>query len=150
MGLNGRCRCGAVAYSVALEALPPTYACHCLDCQTWSGSAFALHALLPASLIEIAGETAEYVSSAGEAMVSRHWFCPLCATRIANENGAVPGMLILRAGTLERSGELAPVAHIWTRRKQPWIAIPPSIATFEESPTPEQFGAALANATTAT
>ena len=24
-----------------LPALPPTYACHCLDCQTWTGAAFS-------------------------------------------------------------------------------------------------------------
>jgi hypothetical protein len=146
MELTGRCRCGAVDYRIELAALPMTYACHCRDCQTWSGSAFALHALLPASLLDIRGETAEYVYAGDGGSISRHWSCAACATRIANENGAVPGMVILRAGTLDRSGEITPAAHIWTSRKQPWVMLTPTVAAFEESPTPEEFGAALARA----
>lgn len=146
MELSGRCRCGAVQYTVAMTALPATYACHCGYCQTWSGSAFALHALLPASLVTIRGETSEYAYAGEGGAMSRHWSCPTCATRIANENDAVPGMVILRAGTLDRSSELTPVAHIWTSRKQPWVQIAPDVAAFETSPTPEAFGAALAKA----
>lgn len=140
MGLTGRCRCGGVEYAIAMEALPATYACHCLFCQTWSGSAFALHALLPASLVDIS----EYAYAGEGGALSRHWSCPTCATRIANENGAVPGMIILRAGTLDRSGELVPAVHIWTSRKQPWVRIDKGVAAFEASLTPEEFGAALA------
>lgn len=29
--IEGGCRCGAVRYKLVLDALPPTYACHCLD-----------------------------------------------------------------------------------------------------------------------
>lgn len=144
MGLTGRCRCGGVEYAIAMDALPATYACHCFFCQTWSGSAFALHALLPASLVDIRGDMSEYVYAGEGGAMSRHWSCPDCATRIANENGEVPGMIILRAGTLDRSGELVPATQIWTSRKQPWVRIDESVATFEESPTPEEFGAALA------
>jgi hypothetical protein len=144
MGLTGRCRCGGVEFTIDIEALPAAYACHCLICQTWSGSAFALHALLPASLIDIRGDMSEYAYAGEAGTMSRHWSCSTCATRIANENEAVPGMIILRAGTLDRSGELLPAVHIWTSRKQPWLRIDPGVAAFEKSPTPEEFGAALA------
>lgn len=144
MGLTGRCRCGGVEYAIDMEALPAAYACHCLICQTWSGSAFALHALLPASLIDIRGDMSEYAYAGEGGTMSRHWSCPTCATRIANENGAVPGMVILRAGTLDRSGELVPAVHIWISRKQPWVRLDAGVAAFEASPTPEEFGAALA------
>ena len=40
--IMGGCRCGRVRYRVALPKLPNVYACHCRDCQTWSGSAFSL------------------------------------------------------------------------------------------------------------
>ena len=44
---EGGCRCGAVRYKLALDTLPLTYACHCLDCQTWSGSAFSQQTFVP-------------------------------------------------------------------------------------------------------
>lgn len=47
--VQGGCRCGAVRYKLALDALPRTYACHCRDCQTWSGSAFSQQTFLPAA-----------------------------------------------------------------------------------------------------
>jgi len=76
MPITGGCRCGAVRYEVASDALPLTYACHCLDCQTWSGSAFALHAMLPSSLLQIEGEAHRFSLTDGEAMASDQ--CRLC------------------------------------------------------------------------
>ncbi|WP_349681622.1 hypothetical protein [Pseudomonas sp. UBA6323] len=46
MALTGQCRCAAVRYTLDLPVPPVVYACHCLHCQRWSGSAFGLHALL--------------------------------------------------------------------------------------------------------
>jgi len=35
------------------------------------------------------------------------------------------------------------MAHIWTSRKQSWVKLPEGMPTFEESPSPEKFGAAV-------
>jgi hypothetical protein len=32
---------------LAVDALPRSHACHCRDCQTWSGSAFTLKTFVP-------------------------------------------------------------------------------------------------------
>ena len=45
--MTGGCRCGAVRYTLAVDALPKAYACHCHQCQKWTGSAFSLQALVP-------------------------------------------------------------------------------------------------------
>jgi hypothetical protein len=142
MPVFGGCRCGAVRYTIDLEALPLSYACHCRDCQTWSGSAFALHALLPDALLKILGARTEFRVTVGEYMASEHIGCSACMTRIANRNSEVPGMVILRAGTLDQSDELSPAVHIWICRKQSWLDIAGTPA-FRESPTPAQFARAL-------
>lgn len=142
MPVTGGCRCGTVRYTIDLETLPLSYACHCRDCQTWSGGALALHALLPEMLMTISGNAADFRIGADEAMASEHIGCPACMTRIANRNSAVPGMVILRAGTLDRSDEITPAAHIWTSRKQPWLDIGDA-PHFAETPSPEQFAKAL-------
>jgi hypothetical protein len=145
MAINGSCRCGAVQYSLAMYALPATYICHCLHCQTWSGSAFGQHALFPESAISTSGPVAayEHQSDGGHQSIQR--VCSVCHTRIFNTNAAMPGFAVLRAGTLADSHLLgAPIAHIWTRRKQAWVTIADGVPSWPETPTPQEFAAAVA------
>jgi hypothetical protein len=140
MTIEGGCRCGAARYTLAVDALPPVYACHCLFCQTWSGSAFGLHALLPEAVLSTTGDLASYDHQG----TGDHRSCAVCHTRLYNFSRAVPGMIVLRAGTLDASDAIDPIAHIWVRRKQPWLRLPDDVPNWPESPTPEQFAAALA------
>jgi len=144
MTIEGGCRCGAVRYELATADRPLTYACHCLVCQTWSGSAFALHAILSDDALSIRGTLHELRLPDGqEAMPSDRIGCAACLTRIATRNPALPSMIVLRVGTLDRSDEVEPALHIWTRRKQAWLKIDEAIPTFEVSPTPAEFAAAV-------
>lgn len=147
MSLTGRCDCGATTYAVAAEGVN-AYACHCLNCQTRSGSAFALHAMIPAEKFTCDGATVTHVRKSGDMEITEV-FCATCHTRISNSNTLLAGMVFLQVGTLDNSDRIQPFAHIWTSRKQPWIALPDGIATFDQSPLPEDFGAALAAAPSA-
>jgi hypothetical protein len=40
----------------------------------------------------------------------------------------------VRGGTLDDTSWLRPTVHLWTRRKQPWIAIPEGDQIFETQP----------------
>src|SRR3954465_14675267 len=54
--LEGGCACGAVRYRMEKPPLV-AHACHCSQCQTLSGSAFALNAVIEADrVILLAGE----------------------------------------------------------------------------------------------
>jgi hypothetical protein len=134
----GSCQCGAVTFRVTTNEPVIVYACHCLDCQTWSSSAFTEHAMLREGDISIDGSTLTYTSSKN-GVEAEHVLCSVCHTRIVNRNAAAPGMVFLRAGTLVDSHNLSPAAHIWTKRKQPWLVIPGGVPSWPESPTPEQF-----------
>ncbi|MFJ7285690.1 GFA family protein [Pseudomonas sp. NPDC099000] len=143
MEITGKCRCGAVSYILAMGSLPATYACHCLDCQTSSGSAFGLHALLPEGVITVNGLLVDYANN-GAGQVSCQRICPQCHTRLYNTTSAAPGMVVLRAGTLDDSTQINPIAHIWVKRKQAWVWLPDDVPAWPESPTPEAFAQALA------
>jgi hypothetical protein len=142
MTIKGGCRCGAVRYELAEEEPVQAYACHCLDCQTWSGSAFGLHALLPSDAIRVGGPLIDYVPEGAD--TSPQFLCSICHTRVYNTNPAAPGLAVLRAGTLDDSQSIEPIAHIWTARMQPWIYLPEGVATFQETPTPAEFMEAIA------
>lgn len=137
----GACDCKAVRYTVIADALT-VYACHCRRCQTRSGSGFAEHALIESSSFEIVGETVVR-SRETDGIRFDEVFCASCLTRVYDLNSSMSEVMFLRAGTLSGSQDLEPVAHIWTKRKQGWVALPNDIPLFDESPTPEQFNAAL-------
>jgi hypothetical protein len=138
--IEGGCRCGKVRYRVAFDKLPNVYACHCRDCQTWSGSAFSLQFIVPEGQLEVTGEPAIYERTNPEnGRVSRQRGCPHCFTRVFNTNSARPGLAVGRAGSLDRSDELKIVAHIWTKRKMDGIAIPDGIPSWPESAPPAEF-----------
>jgi len=142
--IQGGCRCRAVRYTLALEELPPTYACHCRDCQTWSGSAFSQQTPQPEALLSVTGPIVVYELTGPSGRVSMQRMCSICHTRIYNSNSARPGLVVVRAGTLDRSDELEVVAHIWTKRKQPWLQLPEGTPAWLESAPPEDFMRLLA------
>ena len=139
----GGCRCGAVRYTLALDALPRTYACHCTDCQTWSGSAFSQQAVVPEAALEISGPVVLFELTPPSGRISRQRMCGICHTRIFNTNSARPGVAVIRAGTLDRSNELEATAHIWTRSKQPWLVLRDDVPSWPEGPSPEGMVRAL-------
>ena len=145
MAIEGGCRCGRIRYRAALPELPRVYACHCLDCQTWSGSAFSTQFILPEEQLAVTGEPALYeLTSPDGSRTSRQRACPVCFTRVYNTNTRRPGLAVVRAGTLDRSDELAIVAHIWVKRKQPWLKLPEDVPTWPEGAPAAELLQALA------
>lgn len=142
MGFTGQCRCGTVKISLRSETLPPLYACHCLECQRWSGSAFGLHLLCAAQTVETVGPLHEYRDDQLNGS-STQYACNVCFTRLFNETSAAPGMRVVRASVLDGAEQWTPLAHIWTKRRQPWVCLPAAVPHWPESPTPEEFAAAL-------
>lgn len=142
MTIEGGCRCGAARYTLALDRLPPVYCCHCRDCQTWSGSAFSMQAVVGEGAIAATGPIVEYASTSPGGSTSRQRLCGTCHTRLWNTNSARPGLAVVRAGSLDASDTLVPRAHIWVKRKQPWVVLN-DVPSFAEAPDPAAFFAAL-------
>ena len=139
---QGGCRCAAVRYTLAMNRLPRTYACHCRDCQTWTGSAFSQQTFVPQASLRVTGALDVYTFTTPGGNTSVQRICPICHTRIYNSNSARPGVVVVRAGTLDRSDELDVVAHIWVKRKQAWLTLPEGVPAWDEgAPEAELLGA---------
>lgn len=143
ISLTGSCRCDAVTYELTLNELPRIYCCHCLDCQKWSGSAFAEQAVIPEASIRMTGSVvcAEVTSRQGGKSIQ--YVCGACHNRIYSVNPARPGIALLRAGTLDDTTELQPRLHMWIKRKQQWVTLPDGVPAFEEAPPIEELRALL-------
>lgn len=134
MSLKGGCLCGAVRFSVAIEAPSSCYACHCTDCQTQSGSALGLQMPVFEHLMSIDGDLTTGTRKMPSGANGTIHACSQCLTRIYASNSARPGIIILRAGTLDESKKINPRAHLWVKSKQPWMVIPEEVIIYEEQP----------------
>ena len=132
---TGGCLCGDVRYRLEQEPVL-VYACHCTDCQTMSGASFTLSMLVSRNAFEVfGGEIREHPIELPDGRVKRYSACPRCATRLWNP-ARDPTLHILEPGTLDDTSWVAPVAHIWARSAQKWIAIPDAALRIEEGPGP--------------
>lgn len=143
--LTGGCVCGAVRYTLKPGLRMKPYACHCTDCQKRTGSAFSFHMAVMENDCELSGEVDEghvtQPSGANSTIVG----CARCKARIYAKNDLRPGIVSLRAGTLDNSTDMSPQAHFWVSSKQPWIVIPDDVPTLETQPdTPEGWVKILA------
>ena len=142
MTITGQCRCGAVRYEIAVDALPRSYACHCHQCQRWSGSAFSQQVMVAEAALSVTGPIVAYKRTT-EDRTTHQRMCGVCHARIYNTNTRRPGVAVVRAGTLDRSAELDCVLHIFTATKQGWLVLPEDVPTFREWAPPEALIAAL-------
>jgi hypothetical protein len=132
--LTGGCSCGAIRYEVTAFPLL-LYTCSCTDCQTKSGSAFALNMPVATTSFRIVkGEPKgwRHVSPRGVALAS--WFCADCGGRIHGERAGRPEVMNLRGGTLDDTSWLTPVAHMFTRSAQGWVRPAEGAECFETAP----------------
>jgi hypothetical protein len=118
--LTGGCQCGAVRYEIAAAPLT-VIACHCSECQKQSASAFGMTMPVPrAALTIVKGEPGYWERRADSGNMLGAAFCPNCGVRLYHLP-ANKALLNVKAGTLDDTGWLAPVGHIWTDKAQPWM-----------------------------
>jgi len=130
----GHCLCGAVAYRLTEEPLT-FYACHCTDCQRRTGAAFALSMIVRRAALELTrGEPGTYEARLADGRRKAGRLCTACGTRLWGDPRD-PEIAVVQAGTLEQPCGLEPVAHIWTRSTQPWIAWPDGAVKYETQPS---------------
>src|SRR3954452_80181 len=119
--LDGRCLCGAVTYSCEAEPIV-TAVCHCSECQRQTGTAFSIVVGVPADALVVDGELSS-ITTAAEASggETERRFCGKCGSPIVSVSPGTPGVVYLKAGTLDDTSWLEPQAEVWGRSAQPWV-----------------------------
>jgi hypothetical protein len=132
--MAGGCSCGAIRYEIT--SFPQLlYSCNCTNCQTASGSAFALNMPVATENFRVLrGEPKGWhrLSTSGAEVTS--WFCGDCGARIYGSRKSRPQSMNLRAGTLDDTGWLIPAGHIFMSSAQPWIQPAAGAACYEMEP----------------
>ena len=121
MHISGKCHCGAISFKASVDPMR-VLACHCSDCQTFSGASFRAVLPVPAENITISGAVKNYVKVAESGNRRTQAFCPECGTQLyATEGEGEPKVLNLRLGCVEQRDQLPPVAQIWGTSAMPWL-----------------------------
>ncbi|MPS29444.1 MAG: GFA family protein [Alcaligenaceae bacterium] len=122
MKVHGQCHCGAITYEAEVD---PTVVnmCHCLDCQTLSGSAFRLNVLAPADTFRLlSGTPRQYIKTGASGAKRAHGFCEICGGPVYATDLGTPRTYTLRVGALAERDVLGPVRRqTWTRRRLKWL-----------------------------
>jgi len=141
---RGSCQCGQVSYRITVEPLI-TYACHCLDCQVMSTSAFSITMLLSRAGFELlSGELKRCQRATAAGGIAVCWFCPDCGNRIYHENPDLPAIVRFKPSTLDNFQDFQPQVHIWTCREQPWLAHIAEQRKLDRQPDRAEAAAAIA------
>ena len=132
--MDGGCNCGEVRYRLAKAPLT-AYICHCHLCQKRTGSAFSLALIVPADGVEItAGEPRRTERTLPNGLVNTTSICGACFSRLFTHRRGAP-TITLRAGTLDDTSQIRPVAQFWTTSAQPWAVVQSDILSYDEQPS---------------
>ena len=124
--LTGSCLCGAIQYTVA-QSVTQLRACHCTHCQKSTGTAGTVNAVLPAGAFQITkGKPRRFDAKADSGRTLHRYFCGDCGSPIYSQRESNPGMVVVRAGTLDSGEGMKITAHIWTKSARPWAYIDPA------------------------
>ena len=131
MSLSGRCGCGRVKFTINDVPLF-TQACHCLDCQRTTGSAFVIHSIVAETDFNIEGSTSMNTIPTGSGAGCDLHFCTICGTYLwcRYRYHQVP-VIAVRGGTLDDTAAVRPQVHIFTRSKQSWFLLPDDVPAYE-------------------
>jgi hypothetical protein len=134
MKIDGGCYCGALRFASTGDPMFKAQ-CHCRECQYFSGGHPNVVMALPESTFSYTkGTPKSFRRSDLDTPVSRE-FCTDCGTQILARAPGLPGLVILKVGTLDDPGLFeAPQMAIFLVDKQPFHHVPDGIATFERTP----------------
>ena len=127
---EGGCSCGSIRYRLTSEPLF-VHGCHCRNCQRQTGSAFAVNLLIEAHRVELMqGEPEQVDVPRDDGSTQAIFRCPACEVAVWSNYGW-PTLLFVRGGTLDDPSGVEPDAHIYTRSKLPWVALPEGVPAVE-------------------
>jgi hypothetical protein len=132
--LTGGCACGAIRYeswgdpAMALN-------CYCRDCQHSSGAAMASVMVMPKESVKLLKGEARYFDVMGESgkKVSRG-FCANCGSPVFTRLESFPGVLGIKAASLDDPNQFRPGMNVFTASAPAWAPISDKLKAFPKMP----------------
>ena len=130
MKVHGRCYCGAIRYEADVDPARVT-ACHCTDCQSFSGAPFRVSVPAPRESFKLLSGSPRIFEKTAESGNRRvQAFCEACGSPVYSAAVENTPAYSLRVGCLDERESLPPQRQIWCRSALDWatdIASVPSV-----------------------
>jgi len=120
MKVDGACYCGEVTINGTVYA-DKVMACHCTDCQKFSGAPFRAVAVMSAEQVTISGAIKEYLKIADSGNERVQGFCGNCGSQIYAADPAKT-LFMVRTGCLSQHDQLVPAKHIFGKSAASWLS----------------------------
>lgn len=130
---SGGCLCGAVRYTCDGAPMMAGH-CHCEDCRRSSGTGHASHLAIAEDTVVLTGAVTRYARPADSGNLVVRAFCPTCGAPVFSTNPALPGMIFLRASSLDDLEVFQPQMHVFAKRAASWDAPSRDLPVFETMP----------------
>ena len=122
MGLTGGCLCGQIRYELTADPLM-CVTCHCKNCQRQAGSALSIIIGVPDGSVEVEGVPKTYDDKGDSGATVQRQFCENCGSPVFTKVENPPGVMFIKAGTLDDTSSLNPSFHCYTKSKQNWVEL---------------------------
>jgi len=119
MTYSGRCLCGAVQFQSSGPAVFQGN-CYCSDCRRESGSGHITAVAVPDPTLHVTGATRDFTKAADSGQTIRNTFCPVCGTTLFTHPSGLPGLALLRAGTLDDVTAVQPQINMYVANAPAW------------------------------
>jgi hypothetical protein len=127
---SGSCLCGNIQFVIHGE-LEPIQICHCSQCRKAQGSAFVTN--IPVNVADFKITSGEsYLKSFESSPGKERFFCSNCGSPILSKTTKLPGVLRIRAGTLNGDLKTRPIYHIYYDSKANWFEVNDDLPKYSE------------------
>jgi hypothetical protein len=120
MNISGQCHCGAISFTAEVDPAK-VVACHCEDCQKFSGAPFRAVVPAPVEGVSLFGEPKRYVKIAASGNRRVQAFCASCGTQLFATEVEDPKVLNIRLGCVNERAQLPPARQVWGHSAMPWL-----------------------------
>lgn len=132
MQITGGCLCKKIRYRCG-EPKGGSH-CFCEDCRKSSGTAHGSHMVVTSDGFELTGKPKQYDKKADSGNIVSRYFCDICGGPIYSTNSSLPGLVMIRASSLDDPNDFEPKMVVYTDRAPNWGLWPQQLPAFALSP----------------
>jgi len=134
MNITGQCHCGAISFTALIDP-NKIIACHCSDCQAFSGAPFRAVAPTAVENVKMTGTPKLYVKTADSGNQRAQAFCGNCGTQLYATEPDTPKVIGFRLGCINERAKLKPTIQIFGKSTMPWLQDLHNVALHQTGPS---------------
>ena len=137
--LRGGCLCGAVRYEWQGTETSASY-CHCPDCRKATGGPYTVGVGVEAAGLTIcSGKAKGYTKIADSGNPITREFCLECGSPLFTRAKVCPGVVWIKAGSLDEPELIRPTHQTWTQMAVSWAYLDKDLPAFANNgPAPRE------------